>query len=84
MLKADGGWEIDGRATMEDISRATGITLDDGSEQVGAVLGRRLAHMPRIGDRAELTAEAEAEVLTLHRRRITKVKLVRKEKPAEQ
>ncbi len=84
VLKADGGWEIDGRATMEDISRATGITLDDGSEQVGAVLGRRLAHMPRIGDRAELTAEAEAEVLTLHRRRITKVKLVRKEKPAEQ
>jgi CBS domain containing-hemolysin-like protein len=85
VVKLDGGWEVDGRATMEDITRVTGLAFDDGSEQVGAVLGRRLAHMPRIGDRADLTTDAVGEVLTLHRRRITKVKVIRKEKekPAE-
>jgi len=84
VVKADGGWEADGRATMEDIGRVMGSTLDDASEQVGAVMGRRLAHVPRVGDRAELADGVEAEVVSLHRRRITKVRVTRKEKPAEE
>jgi len=81
IVKADGGWEVDGRATMEDLGKEAGVSFDDASEQVGAVIGRRLAHMPRVGDHAELADGVDAEVVSLHRRRITKVRVTRKEKP---
>jgi CBS domain containing-hemolysin-like protein len=84
IVKADGGWEVDGRATMEDIGKQTGIAFDDASEQVGVVIGRRLAHIPRVGDHAEIADGVDAEVVTLHRRRITKVKVTRKERPVEE
>jgi CBS domain containing-hemolysin-like protein len=84
IVPVDGGWEADGRATMEDIAKQTGVEVEEASEQVGAVLGRRLAHIPRLGDRADLEGGLMAEVLALHRRRITKVRLARTETPAEE
>ncbi|HEY2366828.1 MAG TPA: hemolysin family protein, partial [Polyangiaceae bacterium] len=83
VLKTREGWDVDGRATMEEVAKATGMALDDAPEQIGAVVGRRLARLPRIGDKTELAPDVQAEVTSLHRRRITKVKLTRKEPPVE-
>jgi len=76
--KTKDGWEVDGRATMEEISKATTVALDDGPEQVGTVVLKRIARLPHVGDSAELAPELVAEVTGLHRRRITKLKLTRK------
>jgi CBS domain containing-hemolysin-like protein len=84
VLKTREGWDVDGRATMEEVAKTTGFALEDGSEQIGAVVGRKLARLPRIGDKTELAPDVIAEVTTLSRRRIMKVKLTRKEPPAEQ
>ncbi len=75
------GWDVDGRATMEEVAKATGIALDDAPEQIGAVLGRKLARLARVGDRTDIAQDVVAEVVSLHRRRITKVKLTRKAPP---
>ena len=79
VLKTREGWDVDGRATMEEVAKATGMSLEDAPEQIGAVVGRRLARLPRIGDKTEIAPDVQAEVTSLHRRRITKVKLTRKE-----
>ena len=83
VVKTREGWDVDGRATMEEVAKATGMALDDAPEQIGAVLGRKLARVPRVGDRTELAQDVVAEVASLHRRRITKVKLTRKAPPQE-
>jgi CBS domain containing-hemolysin-like protein len=76
--KTKDGWDVDGRATMEEISKATGVMLDDGAEQVGTVVLKRVARLPRVGDRTDLAPDLACEVTALHRRRITKLKLTRK------
>ncbi len=76
--KSRDGWDVDGRATMEEVSKATGVGLDDGAEQVGTVVLKRIARLPHVGDSAELSPDLHAEVTALHRRRITKLKLTRK------
>ena len=81
VLQTREGWDVDGRATMEEVAKATGMALDDAPEQIGAIVGRKLARLPRIGDKTEIAPDVLAEVTSLHRRRITKVKLTRK--PAE-
>jgi CBS domain containing-hemolysin-like protein len=75
--KAD-GWEVDGRASMEEVAKAAGVALDDGAEQVGIVVLKRIARLPRVGDRVDLGGGLSADVISLHRRRITKLKLTRK------
>ncbi len=82
VLKTREGWDVDGRATMEEVAKATGMSLDDAPEQIGAVVGRKLARLPRVGDKTDLAPDVLAEVTSLSRRRITKVKLTRKEQPA--
>jgi CBS domain containing-hemolysin-like protein len=76
--KTKEGWDVDGRATMEEVSKATGVVLDDGAEQVGTVVLKRVARLPRVGDHTDLAPDLVAEVTALHRRRITKLKLTRK------
>jgi CBS domain containing-hemolysin-like protein len=78
IAKKDGFWEVDGRATMEEVSKATTAPLDEGPEQVGTVVLKRIARIPRVGDRVDLAQELVAEVTALHRRRITKLKITRK------
>jgi CBS domain containing-hemolysin-like protein len=63
------------------VSKATGIPLDDGPEQVGTVVLKRIARLARVGDRVELAHDLGAEVTSLHRRRITKLKLTRVHPP---
>jgi CBS domain containing-hemolysin-like protein len=82
VLKTREGWDVDGRATMEEVAKATGMSLDDAPEQIGAVVGRKLARLPRVGDKTELAPDVLAEVTSLSRRRITKLKLTVKEQRA--
>ena len=70
-------WDADGRATMEELGKATGSTLEDGPEQLGSVVLRKLARLPRVGDRTDLGAGINAEVIAVHRRRITKLRVHR-------
>ncbi len=76
-------WDADGRATMEELGKATGASLEDGPEQLGSVVLRKLARLPRVGDRVELGAGVDAEVIGVHRRRITKLRVHRAQAAAE-
>ena len=81
ITKVADGWDVDGRATMEEAGKATGAHLDEGAEQIGVVMLKRIARVPRVGDKVQLGGELTAEVTGLHRRRITKLKLVRRAEP---
>lgn len=75
-------WDVDARSTMEEL-RGIGVTADDEEwgEPVGAVVLARLGHIPRIGDRVQLGDEASAEVTSVSRRRIMRVR-IRWKRPA--
>lgn len=77
----DNAWDVDARAPMEEL-RGIGVQVDeqDWGEPVGAVVLERLGHIPRIGDRVMLGDEASAEVTSVSRRRIMRLR-VRWKKP---
>lgn len=77
-------WDVDARSTMEEL-RGIGVTADDEEwgEPVGAVVLARLGHIPRIGDRVQLGEEASAEVTSVSRRRIMRVRIRWKRPAAE-
>ena len=74
---ADGTWEVDGRASMEDL-RAIGVVVPDDAlgESVGAFVVERLGRLPRGGDKVELARNATAEITALARRRVTRMRVV--------
>jgi CBS domain containing-hemolysin-like protein len=76
-------WDVDGRATMEELGKALGTSLEEGPEQVGSVVLRKLAHLPRLGDRVDLGYGVAAEVIGVSRRRIVKLRVSRVPPPAE-
>jgi putative hemolysin len=73
----DGTWEVDGRASMEDL-RAIGVVVPDDAlgESVGAFVVERLGRLPRGGDKVELARNATAEITALARRRVTRMRVV--------
>ena len=73
---ADGVWEVDGRAAMEEL-RAIGVTVPDTElgEPVGAFVVEVLGRLPRAGDRVELARGAMAEVTAISRRRVTRLRV---------
>ena len=78
---AEGEWDVDGRATMEDL-RVAGVGVSDGAlgESVGALVVELLGRLPRAGDKVELARGAVAEVTAISRRRVTRLRVrVRKE-----
>ena len=77
MPGADGTWEVDGRASMEDL-RAIGVVVPDDAlgESVGAFVVERLGRLPRGGDKVELARNATAEITALARRRVTRMRVV--------
>ncbi len=77
----DNAWDVDARATLEEL-RGIGVHVEDDqwAETVGTVVLACLGHIPRMGDKVELGAEATAEVTSVSRRRIMRVR-VRWEKP---
>jgi CBS domain containing-hemolysin-like protein len=80
---ADGAWEVDGRASMEEM-RVIGVQVPDAElgEPVGAYVVELLGRLPRAGDKVELGRGATAEVTAISRRRVTRVR-VRLQRPPE-
>jgi CBS domain containing-hemolysin-like protein len=79
--KQENAWDVDARATLEEL-RGIGCQVEEGewAETVGTVVLARLGHIPRIGDKVQLGPEATAEVTSVSRRRIMRVR-VRWKKP---
>jgi CBS domain containing-hemolysin-like protein len=81
VLGQENAWEVDARATLEEL-RQIGVHVEDEewAETVGTVVLAHLGHIPRIGDTVQLGSEATAEVTSVSRRRIIRVR-VRWKKP---
>jgi CBS domain containing-hemolysin-like protein len=79
---AEGVWEVDGRATMEEL-RTIGVQIPDAElgEPVGAFVVELLGRLPRAGDKVELARGATAEVTAISRRRVTRVRVKLKREP---
>jgi CBS domain containing-hemolysin-like protein len=73
---AEDTWEVDGRATMEEL-RTIGVGVADKElgEPVGALVVDLLGRLPRAGDKVELARGATAEVTALSRRRVTRLRV---------
>ena len=72
----DGVWDVDAAATMEEL-RHLGIHIEDAdvAETVGVVVLNHLGRIPRIGDRVELGHDGTAEITSVSRRRIIRVRI---------
>ena len=72
----EGIWEVDGRATMDEL-RPFGVTVADSDlgESVGALVVELLGRLPRAGDKVPLGKGATAEVLAISRRRVTRLRV---------
>ncbi|HEX7603292.1 MAG TPA: hemolysin family protein [Polyangiaceae bacterium] len=68
-------WDVDGRATLEELGKAVGVHLDDAAETVGTVVLTRIARIPRAGDKVDLAPGLHVEVTGISRRRIQKVRV---------
>jgi putative hemolysin len=82
---AEGVWEVDGRAAMEEF-RAIGIHVPDKDlgEQVGSLVVELLGRLPRAGDKVDLARGATAEVTAISRRRVTRVRVTVHKPPEEE
>jgi CBS domain containing-hemolysin-like protein len=72
----DDAFDVDARATMDEL-REIGVESDDdeSAETVGTVVLTHLGHIPRIGDKVSLTSTAIAEITSVSRRRIVRVRV---------
>jgi CBS domain containing-hemolysin-like protein len=72
----ENAYDVDARATLEEL-RGIGVQVDEPewAEPVGAVVLARLGHIPRIGDRVDLGPAATAEITSVSRRRIMRVRI---------
>jgi CBS domain containing-hemolysin-like protein len=76
-------WDVDARASCEEVSRAVGVTIgEESGEPLGAIVVERLARLPRLRDKVDLAPGLSAEVTAMSRRRVTKVRLVKFEPPS--
>ena len=77
-------WDVDARATMEEL-RHLGVQVEDDewAETVGTVVLEHLGHIPRIGDKVALGPDATAEITSVSRRRIMRVRLRVKKPPSD-
>ena len=69
-------WDVDARVTMEEL-RHLGVQIEDeeSAETVGVVVLNRLGRIPRIGDKVELGSDGSAEITSVSRRRILRVRI---------
>jgi CBS domain containing-hemolysin-like protein len=69
-------WDVDARATMEEL-RYIGVEIQDeeSAETVGVVVLNHLGRIPRIGDKVELGSDGSAEITSVSRRRIIRVRI---------
>ena len=76
VLNEENTWDVDARATMEEL-RHVGIHIEDdeSAETVGVVVLNHLGRIPRIGDKVELGPDGTAEITSVSRRRIIRVRI---------
>lgn len=78
VVRVDGGWDVDARATMDEL-REAGVPIDEEDaelgEPVGTVVYSRLGRLPRIGDAVSLARDVVAEVTATSRRRIDRLRV---------
>jgi putative hemolysin len=72
----DNAWDVDARATMEEL-RHLGVHIEDEDvhETVGVVVLNHLGRIPRIGDKVELGSDGTAEITSVSRRRIIRIRI---------
>ena len=72
----ESAWDVDARATMEEL-RHLGIHIEDAdvAETVGVVVLNHLGRIPRIGDKVQLGSDGTAEITSVSRRRIIRVRI---------
>ncbi len=72
----ENAWDVDARATMEDL-RHLGVHIEDedAAETLGVVVLNHLGRIPRIGDRVDLGSDGSAEITSVSRRRILRVRI---------
>jgi len=77
-------WDVDARATMDEL-RSIGVAIDDddAAEAVGAVVLGLLGRIPRIGDKVEISPGTTAEITSVSRRRIMRLRVRVKAPPPE-
>jgi len=82
LASSDDTWEVDGRATMDEL-RPIGVAVADADlgEPVGALVVELLGRLPRAGDKVPLTRGATAEVVAISRRRVTRVRICIQKEP---
>jgi CBS domain containing-hemolysin-like protein len=68
-------WEVDSQVTLDELA-PIGVEMqpDERNEMVGTVVMAKLQRLPRMGDKVDLGGMT-AEVITVSRRRITRVKI---------
>jgi CBS domain containing-hemolysin-like protein len=73
---AEDVWEVDGRASMEEL-RAIGVVVGqaESGETVGALVVELLGRLPRAGDKVDIGQAAQAEVTGISKRRVTRVRV---------
>ncbi|MBX3228799.1 MAG: HlyC/CorC family transporter [Labilithrix sp.] len=74
--RADNDWSVDPRVSIDDL-RDAGVPLEHVGpmESVGKIVLDRLAHVPRVGDVAVLADGVVAEVVSIARRRIRRLRV---------
>jgi CBS domain containing-hemolysin-like protein len=72
----ENAWDVDARATLEEL-RSIGVRVgeDEWAETVGTVVLAHLGRIPRIGDKVDLGIDTTAEVTSVSRRRIMRVRV---------
>jgi CBS domain containing-hemolysin-like protein len=75
-------WDVDARATTEEL-RKLGVQVEDEewAETIGTVVLNRLGRIPRISDKVELGPDVTAEITSVSRRRIVRVRVYLKIAP---
>jgi CBS domain containing-hemolysin-like protein len=69
-------WEVDARATVDDL-REAGVPIDEHapSEPIGKLVLDRLGHLPHVGDVASLADGVIAQIVAISKRRIQRVRV---------
>ena len=78
-----GVWDVDGRAELEDVSRAVGVDLsgdtdrDEDVDTLGGLIFSRLERVPARGELVQIVPGLEFQVLEADARRIRRVRVSR-------
>jgi len=87
VVRVDGEWEVDARATVDEL-REAGVPIEEEEaelgEPVGTIVYARLGRLPRVGDTVPLARGVVAEIAATSRRRIDRLRVrVERKQPVD-